>query len=367
MKKKDLFELNVAEPDVSVLDASRAKWDSIAKPIDGLGDFEKLVARIASIQGSVTPDLSKRALVIMCADNGVTAEGVTQTDSSVTADVARLMGRNKSTVGVMTEGLGIDIFPVDIGVDTESSFDGVLDRKVRWGTRNLAREAAMTEEECLLAISYGMDMAAMLADKGYGIVLTGEMGIGNTTTSTALYCALTGTEPSVITGRGAGLSDEGLQRKVRVIESALSYHGLGDYDRPSDKLSDKCGDKDYVLRCLSCVGGLDIAGLCGLFIGCALHRLPIVIDGFISAVAAFTAELLVPGVKAYMLSSHSGREKGTGLVLDSLGLKPVICADMALGEGSGAVMLIPLLDMAMKLYATGTVFSDTDIEGYKRF
>ena len=343
------------------MEAARKKWDALAKPIDGLGDFEKLVVRIAGLRKQEVPDISKKALIIMCADNGVVKEGVTQCDSSVTSQVAALMTENKSSVGIMTEGYPLDIFPVDIGMAEDVEIEGIRHEKIARGTENIAKGHAMTEDECLQAVSTGINIVKELSGKGYGIIATGEMGIGNTTTAACVASALLGIDPDTVTGRGAGLSDEGLKRKKEVIRQALKIN-LG-IDKPKPVLK----DKEYTLKVLSSVGGFDIAALAGVFIGGMLCGIPVVIDGFISAAAALAAEYLIPGTAKHMIASHNGREKGTKIILDALELKPVIDADMALGEGTGAVMIFPLLDMAMNLFRSGTGFDQTDIAEYERF
>ncbi len=362
MECKDLRELTAMvnnRPDSEIYQKSKARWDSIAKPIDGLGDMEDIISRIASIQGKVIPNITRRALVVMCADNGVVAEGVTQCDKSVTLDVAKLLCKGQSSVCTLTKGMGVDIIPVDIGIDSDDVIRGIRNKKVRKGTGNIVREPAMSADQCLKALKSGMEIMDICVRNGYDIVVTGEMGIGNTTTSTALLCALTGLSPAEVTGRGAGLTDEGLEHKIEVIGQALGFHGLNGGSGISDPES--------AFIALQKVGGLDIAGLAGLFIAGANHQIPVVIDGLISAVAALTAECLVPGTADYMIASHTGRERGTARVLEKLGLKAVIDADMALGEGTGAVMLFPMIDMAMSLYLNGMRFEDTRIDAYKRF
>ncbi len=336
------------------------RFDSLAKPIDGLGAFEDIVCRIGAITGTTLPDISKKALVIMCADNGVTAEGVTQTDRSVTAKVAHLMAEGKSCACLMAKGAGITVIPVDIGIDCEGTIPGLTDKKVMRGTGNIAMEPAMTKDQCLMAISAGADIAKECKDKGYSIIATGEMGIGNTTTSTALFCALTGADPEKVAGRGAGLSDEGLATKIKVIKKALSLHG---YDSDDDIPK----SPDEVLMALCRVGGLDIAGLTGLYKGCHDCHIPVVIDGAISAVAAFAAALIYPPCKEAMIASHSGREKITEQVLEILKITPVIKADLSLGEGTGAILLMPLLDMVLRVYNGLPLFDETDILKYERF
>ena len=359
MTKEELLLLKPDKCDEALFKKAKKRWDRLAKPLDGLGRLEEVICRIASIQRKEEPDITKKALVIMCADNGVVAEGVSQTDKEVTADVAALMGHDKSSVGIMTASYPIDIITVDVGIDSHDRLEGVVCKKVAYGTGNIRHEAAMSEEQCLEAIFVGIDMIKQCADREYGMVVTGEMGIGNTTTSTALLCALTGITPKLLTGRGAGLSDEGLKRKIQVIEESLVFHGF-----------EPCGCDISAQRAfdmLRKVGGLDIASIAGMFIGGAIYQIPVVIDGFISAVGALAAQCIVHGCSDYMIASHTGREKGTKEVLNRLGLKAVIDADMALGEGSGAVLMLPMLDMAMALYMHGTDFEETAIDQYQRF
>ncbi len=360
----------IPKPDEKMRALAAQRWDSLAKPIDGLGRFEEIICRAAAAQGKSEPALTQKALVIMCADNGVVAEGVSQTDASVTRQVAELMGEGRSSVGIMTRDYPLDVFVYDVGIDCTDTLKGVIDRKIRRGTGNIAVEEAMSRQECMAAIQVGIDAAYELKKQGYDIIATGEMGIGNTTTSTALYCALLDLDPELYTGRGAGLTDEGLARKIRVIRQAVErYRGLFiDSDFESDPVHDP--DSVHAVdfpECLRQLGGLDIAALSGVFIGGAQCGIPVVIDGLISAVASYVAECLAPGCKEYMIASHIGREKGMEVLLQKLSLEPVIHGDMALGEGTGAVMLFPLLDMAMNLFSQGTAFDQTPIDQYERY
>ncbi len=360
MTTEELFSIKIKEPDKEIYGQARQKWDRKAKPIDGLGIFEDMVSRICAIEGNLCPDVSRKALVIMCADNGVFEEGVSQTKQRVTLDVAKLMGENKSSVGIMTRHYPVDHFVYDIGINSEGTPEGVINAKIRRGTMNFVKEPAMSESECLAAIEIGIKAVEKLKGEGYKIIATGEMGIGNTTTSTALLCALLGISPELVTGRGAGLSDDALKIKTEVVRRGIDLHRGG-------KAGSAAVSKSEVLDCLRCLGGLDIAGLAGVFIGGAIYHVPVVIDGLISAVAALTAEKLVPGCRQYMLPSHAGREKGIGIIMDELSLTPVIHANLALGEGTGAIFLFPMLDMAMSLYNEGTAFGDTEIDQYERF
>jgi nicotinate-nucleotide--dimethylbenzimidazole phosphoribosyltransferase len=241
----------------------------------------------------------------------------------------------------------------------EGSPKGVADRKVMQGTRDFLIEPAMTEDECMQAINAGIDTVCECSINGYRLLAAGEMGIGNTTTSSALAAALLGLAVDDVTGKGAGLSSSGLEHKKQIIGEALRRY------RPDEEEDRK--SPEYTMGMLAAVGGLDIAGMAGVFIGGAIYHIPVVIDGFISAVAALVAERLAPGCRCNMLASHSGREPGMKYVLDELGLEPVIDAGLALGEGTGAVMLFPLLDAALTLYSDGLVFEETEVEQYERF
>lgn len=360
MTRDELFSIRAEHPDHRLYEETKQNLDRLAKPLDGLGDLETAICRIAAVQGTVRPHIDSRALVIFCADNGIVEEGVSQTDKSVTASVAALMAENKSSVGIMTHGDPLTIYTVDVGIDHEAPLEGVIDLRVARGTANFLKEPAMTESMCLKAIESGMEMARRCHKAGHDILATGEMGIGNTTTSTALYCALTGELPVNAAGRGAGLSDEGLVRKIRVIDHALRLYGL-------DPAKAGKASKEYAFRALCSVGGLDIAALAGFMIGGATLRIPVVVDGLISAVAAMTAAMLVPGTEHVLLASHAGREQGVRGALKCLGLSPVIEGNLALGEGTGAVMLFPLLDMAFRLYNSGTTFADASIGQYERY
>ena len=331
----------------------RERFDDIAKPIDGLGCFEEMLVKIGRVFGSENIDISKRALVIMCADNGVVAENISQTGCSVTRDVARLMTCGKSSAGVMAERIQCDIFPVNIGIKGEK-IEGLIDLKVMDGTVDFLKEKAMNIDEAFQAIRCGIELVETLKNEGYRIIATGEMGIGNTTTSAAVISAALFKMPEEIVGRGAGLSDSGLLHKINVVKQGLAFHALDS------------GNADIV-DILCSVGGLDIAGLAGVFIGGAIYRIPVIMDGMISAAAALIAEMIVPGTKEYMLASHIGKEAGMKCVLEELKLKAVIDAELKLGEGTGALMMIPLLDMAADLYRNGTSFDEIELQQYERY
>ena len=337
----------IAPPDEKAMAAARDHWNSIAKPIGSLGLLEDAVTQIAGLTGSPRVKLGKRAVLVFCADNGVVAEGVTQTGQEVTALVAGNMVKHDSSVCRMGEVARADVFPVDMGMIAPA--EGVRDCHIRRGTGNLAKELAMTRVEAEKAVLTGIQLVGELKAEGYGVVATGEMGIGNTTTSSAMMAAFLGLEPAEVTGRGAGLSDEGLRRKIAAIEAGLRLH------KP---------DPADALDVLSKVGGLDIAGICGAFLGGAIHRIPVLVDGFISAVGALAAQRLAPESRHAMLAAHVSAEPASKRLLDELGLKPMITAGLRLGEGTGAVAALPLLDMALAVYDGMVTFDNIGMEAY---
>lgn len=352
--REGLFQLlsEIKPPDQSAMTACQKHWDQIAKPLHGLGIMEDLIKQIAGIQASEHVMLEKKAVIVMCADNGVVAEGVTQTDSHVTAVVTENFARGIASVNRMAAVAGADVIPVDIGVAEELTEPGVLIQKIRPGTGNIAKEPAMSEADAIKGILTGIQMVKMCKENGYHLLATGEMGIGNTTTSSAMASVLLQLPPSSVTGKGAGLSPSGIQRKIQVIEQAIARREAGRNDP---------------LAVLADLGGFDIAGLTGVFLGGALYRIPIVIDGVISSVAALTAMRLCPESRHYMLASHMSQEPAGARIMQELGLHPVIYGNLALGEGTGAVMLFPLLAMAHEVYMENSTFEYIQIAAYEHF
>ncbi len=335
--------------DQTIMQQARDRWNSIAKPLGGLGLLEDAVVQIAGITRDAQVSLKKRACVVFCADNGVVSEGVTQTGSEVTAVVAENFTRGETCACMMARVADCDLLPVDIGVSQDVQGD-LLRHKIAYGTGNIAVGPAMTREQALDALCFGIDLVGDLKQKGYRILATGEMGIGNTTTASAVASVLLGKPPASLTGRGAGLSSDGLQRKICAIERAIAVN----QPDPADPID-----------VLSKVGGLDIAGLCGLFLGGAVHRLPVVVDGVISAAAALAAVRLCPAAAGYPLASHLPEEPAGRPLLDALGISPSISAGLRLGEGTGAIAMLPLLDMAAAVYCGMRTFEQIQIDGYQ--
>lgn len=333
--------------DKNAMAACEKRWDSIAKPLKSLGKIETNLIQIAGIQRTPAIHTGKKALVVMCADNGVVAEGVTQTGQEVTAIVAENFLDEKSCAAIMCKDTGTDIFPIDIGMAVDTP--RVEKRKVAYGTKNIAKEPAMTRQEAEQAMETGIQVVRELKEQGYDIIATGEMGIGNTTTSSAVASVLLHQPVEKVTGRGAGLDSAGLRRKIEVIKQAIKLH----QPNPEDAA-------DVVAK----VGGFDIAGLMGVYLGGAIYGIPVVADGFISVVAALAAIHLEPLVQDYVLASHVSKEPAGAMLLEAIGKSPSLTCDMCLGEGTGAVALFPLLDMGVHIYEKMSTFAQIEIEDY---
>lgn len=330
--------------------AAREKWNSVAKPLGSLGLLENAVAKIASVQGTASVNIDNRAVVVMCADNGVVNEGVSQSDSTVTAICANAIANGTSNINVLANTFGASVVAVDIGIKENVHNPNLLNRKIANGTQNIANGAAMTVEQTEQAICVGMDIVRDLKETGVSIIVTGEMGIGNTTVASALSSVILSLPPNQVTGRGAGLDSVSLERKIAVIERAVQVNNP---------------DKSKPLELLSRLGGFDIAGIVGLFLGGAFYRVPIVIDGVISAVAAVIAARINPIAVEFMLPSHVSAEPAGKMLLESIALKPFITAEMRLGEGTGGVMLLPLLDGALSVYNSAHRFEEISLERYE--
>ncbi len=329
------------------MEAARTRWDHIAHPLHSLGLMEDLVVQIAGISRGQDIHIGKKALVSMCADNGVVEEGVTQTGQEITALVAENFLKGQAISSLFCKQAGAELIPVDIGmvVDTQ-----VTRKKVAYGTKNMVKEPAMTYEQAVQSIEVGIQMAEELKEKGYQILATGEMGIGNTTTSSAMATVLLDRPVEDVTGRGAGQSSAGLEKKIWAIRQAIGLHKPD----PSDPVD-----------VLAKVGGFDIGGMMGVFLGGAALGIPVVIDGFISGVAALAAAGICPQARDYMIPSHVSQEPAAHMILEALGKEAFLHGHMCLGEGSGAVALFPLLDMAVGVYQKMSTFCDINMEEYK--
>lgn len=336
--------------DKQAMEKSQTRWFSIAKPLFSLGKLEKAITQIAGIRGNARFPLKKKGLVIMCADNGVVEENVTQSGQDITAAVTENFTKSRTSVCFMADKAGADLFPVDIGVSVDVPGVTKPECKLMYGTDDMTKGPAMPRETAVRAIEIGMKKVGKLKKSGYDILAAGEMGIGNTATSSAVACVILGQPAELTTGRGAGLSSDGLERKISAVKKAI------DFNNP---------DKNDAVDVIAKVGGLDIAGMCGLFIGGAVYRLPVVIDGFISSVAALAAARICPEARNFMLPSHLSGEPAAEAVLKALDMEPFITCGMSLGEGSGAVALFPLLDMAYSVYMNMCTFDSWGHSAYR--
>lgn len=328
-----------------------SRWNSIAKPLYAFGEFEPMTIRMAGISGDAQVCVDRKALVIMCADHGVLEEGVSQSDQEITAVMTEGFTRMECSASVMADMAGVDLFPVDIGVARDVD-PNVINRKIAYGTKNMAKEPAMTREEAIRSIEVGIEMVEMLKKKGYQIICVGEMGVGNTTPSSAMASVFLDVPVAQVTGRGSGLKADGLAHKTRVLEKILSSYTFDPKD-PIDILSK--------------VGGLEIGGMAGLYLGAAACRIPVVADGVISCVAALLACRLAPAARNYIFASHLSKEPAGQLLLNELQLKPCLTCGMHLGEGTGAVALMPVLDLALGVYHRMSTFTDVDIMTYEPY
>ena len=337
---KTLLE-GITPPDEAARAAAHAHWASLAKPLGGLGALETTLESAAALTGSAALDLSKRAVLVLCADNGVVAQSVTRT-------VAENLAARRTSVCQMARTARCEVVPVDMGMAGEP-VPGVRNCRVASGTTDFTQGPAMRREQAVEAVAKGIALVREQKAQGVTLLATGEMGIGNTTTSSAVAAVLLGQPVERMTGRGAGLSDEGLARKIHAIQRGIAVN------QP---------DPDDALDVLAKLGGFDIAGLCGVFLGGALEGVPVLMDGFISGVAALCAVRLCPAAAKAVFASHCSSEPAARLVLEALGKAPLITAGLHLGEGTGAVAAIPLWDMALAVYRNCYSFADGGLTPY---
>ena len=345
-----LLERASAPADETARSAAHRRWASLAHPLGSLGLLETMLEDAAALTGSAELCFDKRAVLVLCADNGVVAQGVTQTGPEVTAAVARGFAAGESPVCRMAHAARCAVVPVDMGILNFPPTEGVLSCRVGNGTGDITCGPAMTRAQAEQAVLAGAALVSRQAEAGANLLATGEMGIGNTTTSAAVACALLDRPAEDFVGRGAGLSDAGLARKRVAVRRALEVN------RP---------DPADPLDVLAKVGGFDLAGLCGVFLGGAAYRVPVLADGLISTVAALCAVRLCPGAAKAVFASHVSAEPAGRAVLDALGKQPLITAGMRLGEGTGAVASIPLWDMARAVYAESYSFDQCGVEAYQ--
>ncbi|MCX8131203.1 MAG: nicotinate-nucleotide--dimethylbenzimidazole phosphoribosyltransferase [Clostridia bacterium] len=341
---------SIEQLDMAAMKKAQTRLDSLTKPLGSLGRLEEIVKQLAGITGNPFPVVNKKAVIIMCADNGVVEEGVSSCPKNVTSIVTQNFMKGFTGINVLARHAGADIVTVDIGVDDDIVCPGILNRKIRKGTWNMAKGPAMTRDEAIKAIETGIEIVKGLKEEGVNLLGTGEMGIGNTTTSSAVAAVLTGSQVWDMVGKGAGLTQEGLENKAEVIRRAIEINNP---------------DSGEPLDVLAKVGGFDIAGLAGCFLGAALYRVPILIDGFISAAAALVAIKINPACRNYIFPSHGSAEPGSKKIMQELGFEPMLQLEMRLGEGTGAALGFHIIDAAVAAYSQMGTFGDANIEQYE--
>lgn len=338
---------NISSGDKEAIKKAWERMDSLSKPIGSLGKLEEIAVKIAGITGQVKNKINKKNTIIMCADNGVWEEGVSACPQELTAIITDNYTKGVTGIGVLSKNVGADITVVDIGVNGNFNNDKIINKKIAYGTKNIAKESAMTREEAIKAIEVGIEMVDNLVKEGYDLFGTGEAGMCNTTTSAAVISVFSGMDSDSIVGMGSGLTEEGFINKKRVVKEAIKLNNP-DIKDPIDVIAK--------------VGGFDIAGLCGCFLGAAKNRVPIVIDGIISCAAALCAYKLNTKVKDFMFPSHLSAEPGSKYVMNEIGLKPCLDMEMRLGEGSGCPLQFSIIESALAIMNEMATLQEASIE-----
>lgn len=333
--------------DTDAESAARARQDTLTKPPGSLGRLEELSIQLAAMTGQPRPSVARKAVIVMAGDHGVTADGVSAYPAEVTPQMVLNFLRGGAAINVLARQAGARVVVVDVGVASDlGPHDGLVLRKVARGTANMAAGPAMTRAQAEEALAVGLEAANAEIDRGLDLVATGDMGIGNTTPSAAIVAVLSGCPVEQVTGRGTGVDDAGWARKVATIRRALECN------RP---------DASDPMDVLAKVGGFEIAGLAGVMLGAAARRVPVVIDGFISGAAALIAAGLAPGVKPYLIASHQSVEIGHAVMLERLGLRPLLDFDLRLGEGTGAALAFHLIEAAARILNEMATFEEAGV------
>jgi nicotinate-nucleotide--dimethylbenzimidazole phosphoribosyltransferase len=338
--------ISVVPLDTAAMELASARQQQLTKPAGSLGRLEDIALQIAGITGHPVPVIERKAVIIMAGDHGVTNEGVSAYPSAVTLQMVYNFLQGGAAINALAHFVEAKVIVVDVGVAADISHPDLLSRKVAFGTADMALEPAMTHAQMLEAIQVGIDVFDAQLDQGIDLVATGDMGIGNTTAASAITASLLQMPVALVTGRGTGIGDEQLAHKVQVIEKALARH----VPNPQDPL-------DVLMK----VGGLEIAGLVGVIVAAASRRVPVVIDGFISGAAALIAIELNPLVREYLLAGHVSVERGHHLILERLGLSPLLDLKLRLGEGTGAVLAMSLIEAALHTHSEMATFEEAGV------
>jgi nicotinate-nucleotide--dimethylbenzimidazole phosphoribosyltransferase len=336
----------IAPLDADAMARARARQERLTKPPDSLGRLEEIAVQTAGMTGSERPSVARRAVVVMAGDHGVAGEGVSAYPAEVTAQMALNFLRGGAAINAIAGSVGASVTVVDVGIASEVSHPALLARKVALGTANMAAGLAMTQEQALAAMVVGAETLETLADEGLDLVATGEMGIGNTTAASALTAVMTGRSVREVTGRGTGVDDERLNHKISVIERAIAVNAPDAHDP---------------LGTLAKVGGLEIAALAGLILAAASRRIPVMLDGFIASSAALIACAWRPLAREYLLAGHVSVEPGHQIILNHLGLRPLLSLEMRLGEGTGAALAMAVMDAALRAHDQMATFDEAGV------
>jgi nicotinate-nucleotide--dimethylbenzimidazole phosphoribosyltransferase len=329
------------------VEKAQARLDDLTKPVGSLGKLEEFALRLVAIRENTMPVLEKKVVFTFAGDHGIAAEGVSAYPSEVTPQMVLNFLNGGAAINVLARHAGAENVVVDIGVNYDfGGAPGLVNRKVMRGTRNMMREPAMTRSEAEQCLGVGIDLASEYAKKGYHLFCTGDMGIGNTTPSAAIAAVLTGRPVADVTGRGTGISDAGLKQKIAAIEESIRLH------KP---------DPNDAIDVLAKVGGTEIGGIAGLILGAAAHRIPVVIDGFISTAGALVAYTIEPNTRDYMFAGHNSVEPGHRAMLAKMGLEAILDLNLRLGEGTGAVLAMFIIEGGLKIYREMATFSEAGV------
>lgn len=328
----------------AVIAEAKAHIDQLTKPLGSLGRIEELALQLVGITGETRPVVEKPVIIVAAADHGIVAEGVSAYPQEVTALMINNFVQGGAAINVFGRQIGARVIVADIGVNADISEQPITHHKIRFGTRNFFVEDAMTEEEALAAIKVGCELASQQISEGHRLLIAGEMGIGNTSASSALVAAITGANVEEVVGTGTGIDQEAKLRKIAIIEKAIQKRGIDAHTAP--------------LAILAKVGGLEIAALAGVILEGAARHIPVLVDGFISSTAALVAAELDPAVRPYLIIAHQSVEEGHKILTDYLGIKPLLQLNLRLGEGTGAALAYPLVEAASRMVSEMATFKD---------
>jgi nicotinate-nucleotide--dimethylbenzimidazole phosphoribosyltransferase len=345
MRMKDTIE-GIKALDETAMRIAKERQDKLTKPTSSLGTLEDISIQIAGIIGNPTPKIRDKVIITMAGDHGVTEAGVSAYPKEITGQMIYNFLSGGAAINVLARHVGARVVVVDMGVAADIESETLADKKIAYGTENMIKGSAMTYEDAVRSIEAGIEVLELEVEKGMDIVGVGDMGIGNTTPSSAITAVISGAAVREVTGRGTGLDDEGLERKIEVIEKAISVN------HPNRK---------DPIEVLAKVGGFELGGMAGVMLAAASHRIPVVIDGFISGAAALIAYEIAPAVKDYMIASHQSVERGHSVILDYIGLKPLLDLDMRLGEGTGAALGISIVEAACKILNEMATFEEAGV------